>query len=496
MIKYFFFDLDGTLTDPFEGITRCVEYALNRYGITVDDRRTLEPFIGHPLADSFIKYYGFTREKAFEAIDVYRERFRDIGLFENEMYNGIPEMLDTLKKSGVKIVLATSKPRVFAERILAHFGLTGYFDLIDGSELDGSRVRKDEVIAHALECLGCNKSEVVMIGDRMHDIEGAKKNGLISIGVLWGYGPREELTDAGADMIAETIPELTDILTGLTCKKTKRLYISDLDGTLLSPKAELTELAKQAINGFCSSGGRFTIATARTAATVEGIFKDVTLSDPCILMNGVCSYDLTEHRYTEINYIPTEAVIRILEVVKKYDISGFLYTIKDSKLSTFYENTDSPGAAEFIEERIKKYNKPFTKIDSFFDYVNEGCIYFSVSDKYERLADAKNEIAEIEGIHTEFYRDIYNTDCWYMEICSDKASKSRALSRLMAERGFDSATGFGDNLNDLPLFECCDIKYAVSNARDEVKAAADHIIGSNAEDAVAKLLISITGKEQ
>ncbi|MBQ4054847.1 MAG: HAD-IIB family hydrolase [Clostridia bacterium] len=495
MIKYLFFDLDGTLTDPFEGITRCVEYALDRYGIAVDDRRTLAPFIGPPLADSFIKYYGFTREKAFEAIDVYRERFRDIGLFENEVYAGVPEMLDTLKKSGAKIVLATSKPRVFAERILDHFSLTKYFDFIDGSELDGSRVRKDEVIAHALECLGCNKSEVVMIGDRMHDIEGAKKNGLISIGVLWGYGPREELTDAGADMIAETIGELTDILSGLTDKKAKTLYISDLDGTLLSPKAELTDLAKRAINDFCASGGHFSIATARTAATVEGIFAGVKINDPCILMNGVCSYDLSERRYTEINYIPIEAVTSILEVVKKYNISGFLYTIKDGELSTFYENTDSPGAAEFIEERIRKYNKPFTKIDSFFDYADQGCIYFSVSDKHEKLADAKNEIALIDGIHIEFYRDIYNTDCWYMEICSNKASKSHALKHLMSDRGYDRAVGFGDNLNDLPLFECCDIKYAVANARDEVKAAADHIIGSNAEDAVAKLLISITGKE-
>ena len=275
----------------------------------------------------------------------------------------------------------------------------------------------------------------------------------------------------------------------------KTLYISDLDGTLLSPKAELTDFAKSAINGFCSSGGRFTIATARTAATVEGIFKGVTLSDPCILMNGVCTYDLNEKRYTEINHIPKEAVIRILEIVKKYNISGFLYTIKNGELSTFYENTDSPGAAEFIEERVKKYNKPFTKIDSFFDYTDQGCIYFSVSDKYEKLADAKNEIAKIDGIHTEFYRDIYNTDCWYMEICSDMASKRSALKRLMAEQGYDRAVGFGDNLNDLPLFECCDVKYAVSNARDEVKDAADHVIGSNADDAVAKLLISITGKE-
>lgn len=216
MIKYLFFDLDGTLTDPFEGITRSVEYALNRYGISVDDRRTLAPFIGPPLADSFIKYYGFSREMAFEAIDIYRERFRDVGLFENEVYAGVPEMLDTIRKAGSKIVLATSKPRIFAQRILDHFDLTKYFDFVDGSELDGTRVNKDEVIAHALDMLNCDKNEVVMIGDRLHDIHGAKINGLKSIGVLWGYGSREELADAGADMIAETINGLTILLMNLT----------------------------------------------------------------------------------------------------------------------------------------------------------------------------------------------------------------------------------------------------------------------------------------
>ncbi len=275
----------------------------------------------------------------------------------------------------------------------------------------------------------------------------------------------------------------------------KTLYISDLDGTLLSPKADLTELAKRAINDFCASGGHFTIATARTAATVEGIFEGVKINDPCILMNGVCTYDINKRRYVEVNYIPKSALLRLFGVIEKYALSGFLYTIKNEVLSTFYENTDSPGSAEFIEERVRKYNKPFTKTDRFRDHIDDGCIYYSISDRLERLQDAKNEIALIDGIHIEFYRDIYNTDSWYMEVCSTEASKSHSLRKLMQKQGYDRAVGFGDNLNDLPLFECCEVKYAVSNARDEVKAAADHVIGSNAEDAVAKLLISITGKE-
>lgn len=275
----------------------------------------------------------------------------------------------------------------------------------------------------------------------------------------------------------------------------KTLYISDLDGTLLSPNAELTDFAKKVINDFCTAGGHFSIATARTAATVAGIFEGVNVNVPCILMNGVCTYDLNENRYTKVNYIPHSALSRLFDIIEKHGVSGFLYTIKNEELSTFYENTDSPGAAEFIEERIRKYNKPFTKIDRFRDYIDEGCIYFSVSDRLEKLKDAKDEISAIEGLHIEFYRDIYNTDSWYMEVCSARASKSIALRDLMELYGYDRAVGFGDNLNDLPLFEYCEERYAVSNARDEVKAAATHVIGSNSEDAVAKLLNSITERK-
>lgn len=212
MIKYLFFDLDGTLTDPFEGITKSAEYALSKYGITVEDRRTLSPFIGPPLWDSLEKFYEFDREKANEAVKYYREYFSDKGLFENEVYPGIPEMLDTLCKTRAKLVIATSKPHVFAKRILEHFDLAKYFILIDGSELDGTRVYKSEVIAHAIETLKCDRHEVLMIGDRMHDIEGAKKNNLESIGVLWGYGPRNELKKTGADHIVENVKELTSYL--------------------------------------------------------------------------------------------------------------------------------------------------------------------------------------------------------------------------------------------------------------------------------------------
>lgn len=213
---YILFDLDGTLTDPEEGITNSVAYALAKFGITVENRRSLDVFIGPPLADSFMKYYGFDREKAITAISYYREYFRDRGIFENYVYPGIPEMLDLLKNSGKTLILATSKPEVFAGRILDRFGLSQYFTVVIGSLLDNTRTDKHEVIEAALEKAGVtDRTRAVMVGDREHDIIGAKKSSLSSVGVTYGYGSREELEKSGADRIAESVNDLTALLLDL-----------------------------------------------------------------------------------------------------------------------------------------------------------------------------------------------------------------------------------------------------------------------------------------
>ncbi len=219
--KYILFDLDGTLTDPKEGITKSVAYALDFYGIHVENLDTLCKFIGPPLKDSFMKYYGFEEKQAEEAVEKYREYFRPYGVYENKMYDGVDNLLQKLKESGKAVVLATSKPTVFAKVILEHFDLMKYFDVVCGSELDGSRVTKGDVVAYALEQLQemaeaegkvFEKNEAVMIGDREHDIIGAKQNGLDSIGVLFGYGCVEEFEEHGADKIVETVEELLELL--------------------------------------------------------------------------------------------------------------------------------------------------------------------------------------------------------------------------------------------------------------------------------------------
>ena len=215
-MRYVLFDLDGTLTDPAEGITNSVAYALRRYGIEVSDTSELNCFIGPPLTDSFERFYGFSHEKAVEAVEVYREYFRPTGIFENKVYDGIPELLSRLKAEGKKVIMATSKPEVFARQIAEHFSFDGYFDLIAGSTLDGSRVKKHDVIENAIERFEItDRSQCVMIGDRLHDIEGAKASAIKSIGVLWGYGSREELEGCGADYICESVDALFDLICSL-----------------------------------------------------------------------------------------------------------------------------------------------------------------------------------------------------------------------------------------------------------------------------------------
>lgn len=208
------FDLDGTLTDPKEGITKCVAHGLKHFGIEVEDLDTLTTFIGPPLIDSFMEFYGFSREQATEAIVKYRERYTTVGWAENIPYTGIHELCAKLKAAGKKLLVATSKPEGPAVRIMEHFDLAKYFDLIGGAPLDNSeRGRKAAVIEDTLKRAGVTDlSRCVMVGDRLHDIHGAHEVGMPVVGVLYGYGDRAEHEAHGADYIAADLAELEAIL--------------------------------------------------------------------------------------------------------------------------------------------------------------------------------------------------------------------------------------------------------------------------------------------
>lgn len=203
------FDLDGTLTDSAEGIVNSVVYALERKGIPYASKQALRRFVGPPLQDSFRDYCGFSDEQAKEMVRIFREYFTQKGIYENAVYDGVPEMLDSLCKAGYTLAVATSKPEAFAEQILARFDLAKYFTVIAGASMDGTT--KPVVIRQALSRLATEPSDrVLMVGDREHDVLGAKEVGIASLGVLYGYGDEEELRGAGADHIARTPSEIAD----------------------------------------------------------------------------------------------------------------------------------------------------------------------------------------------------------------------------------------------------------------------------------------------
>ncbi len=222
--KYILFDLDGTLTDSSEGITKSVQHALNKLGIKENDQAMLRRFIGPPLDESFEKFYGLDKETALKAVDYYRERYSDTGIYENVLFDGIDKLLAALKNDGYIVALATCKPEIYVPRILKHFNIDGYFDAEVGSELEGGERRHknqviDEVFVRLSEAgltgtddIIMAKSKAIMIGDRKDDILGAKASGIESMGVRYGFAEEQELEIAGADYIVETVEDIREKL--------------------------------------------------------------------------------------------------------------------------------------------------------------------------------------------------------------------------------------------------------------------------------------------
>lgn len=212
-ISYVLFDLDGTLIDPVEGITNCVEYALKKFNICFSSRVELYPYIGPPLVHSFMNFHGLSHDDAERAVAYYRERFSVKGWLENRVYEGAPELLQELQSRGVALMVATSKPEEFTNRILEHYNLAQYFTFVAGCTLSGLRPEKGDVIAYLIEKYPeINADNCVMIGDRKYDVLGAHKCGLPVVGVLYGYGDRAEMEAVKADFIVEDIQALREWL--------------------------------------------------------------------------------------------------------------------------------------------------------------------------------------------------------------------------------------------------------------------------------------------
>lgn len=220
MINYLLFDLDGTLTESGEGIIRSVQYALDKLGIKENNTEQLRRFIGPPLVDSFMRHYGFPKEKALEAVEIYRERYGKTGIFENALYPGVEEMLQKLKSHGFILTVASSKPEHYVRQIIDYFKLTTYFDEIVGATMDGKRLTKTHVIDEALRRLDLfeRKEEILMIGDTEHDIRGAREFGIHCVVVTYGYGDPDKVRVEEPYKIVDSAEELTDYLLSLSSR--------------------------------------------------------------------------------------------------------------------------------------------------------------------------------------------------------------------------------------------------------------------------------------
>jgi len=266
----------------------------------------------------------------------------------------------------------------------------------------------------------------------------------------------------------------------------KTLYISDLDGTLLNRNAELSPNTKDALNQMIEDGLCFSVATARTAATAIKILDVVQWSVPLVLLNGVLIFDITNKRYIQILSLSTKTVAEVLSVFKRLNVTGLMYQFSNNEQSTYYESLDHKPLRDFIEERRVRYNKVFQQIDSFAAIPPDDIVYFTLLDTHDKIQLVHDALSAVSNISQFMYKDIYSSDLWYLEVHSEKASKQNATMYLREAYGFERIIGFGDNLNDLPMFAACDVKVAVGNAVPEVKDAADYICDTNDKDGVVK----------
>lgn len=265
------------------------------------------------------------------------------------------------------------------------------------------------------------------------------------------------------------------------------LYLSDLDGTLLNPNAELSNYAIETLNRLIEQGLCFTVATARTAATAELILSRLIPSLPIILMNGALIYDRTSKKYERILYLSTDTVKQTIQAVASAGMRMFLYTLIDETLNTWHEPRITEPMRVFVEERKQKYYKTFTQVDSLHEAPSTQVVYFTLLDERDRIFAMRDTLSKIPGLGIITYLDIYD-GLWYLEAFHETASKKNAALYLKDRYGFERLAGFGDNVNDLPLLEACDMRFAVANALPEVKSYAHTVIGSNTEDGVVRWL--------
>ncbi|BBB89484.1 MAG TPA: Cof-type HAD-IIB family hydrolase [Methylomusa anaerophila] len=269
----------------------------------------------------------------------------------------------------------------------------------------------------------------------------------------------------------------------------KSLYISDLDGTLLNSSKEISGYARKTINRLIENGVYFSVATARTAVSSTKMLAGLHINIPIILMNGAAIYDIAAGKYIKTETIPPEIADAILQVIRKHQITGFMYAISDNKLHAYYELLNTPALRDYYDERVTQYAKPFEQVDCFSSKITDNeIVYFTLMDTQERLANMVGDIKKLQGIDMVLSHDVYVENLWFLEIYGPNASKYNAVNYIRDYCGFNRIIGFGDNINDLPLLNACDEFYAVANALHVIKEKATGVIGDNNSDAVAKYI--------
>jgi hypothetical protein len=266
------------------------------------------------------------------------------------------------------------------------------------------------------------------------------------------------------------------------------LYISDLDGTLLDDSAGLSPYARNRLNAMMSQGLHFTVATARSPFSFEGILAGVKLHLPVGLLNGVLLYDPVRKRNVKVHTIPPETVAAIVETLRRKSATGLMYELReDGRVMAYYESLEHKPVRDFVAERMNTYGTSFRKY-AFASVSPERILYITLLDTYEKIRSLRDELSAHPGLDLVLYNDIYNPDRYFLELHSAEASKGGAVRYLRSAYRYDRVVCFGDNINDLPMFEACDVRIAVTGAVPEVKAAADYVCGSNGEDGVVKWL--------
>jgi Cof subfamily protein (haloacid dehalogenase superfamily) len=266
----------------------------------------------------------------------------------------------------------------------------------------------------------------------------------------------------------------------------KILYVSDLDGTLLDRNAALSEYTKTALNRLISRGINFTVATGRTTDAAMNIMDDIGLNLPLISFNGVVVYDTAKKRCIRVALLDVRAVKNIIAVLKSYNVPALMYQFTDNSPTAYFESLKQRHIYSFVEDRRKRFNTVFHETDDLNDITPEHIIYFTIIDTHERVGPVYSALKKIPDINVSLINSTYSDEYWILEIFSEGASKQHAVAFLRETYGYKNIIGFGDNHNDLPMFEACDIRVAVNNAQEEVITAADCVCESHDRDGVVK----------